>query len=126
MLGPSDTWLMSRSSHQPSEPVYYNKDCRFTKMGISCGARDPTRPILSWLTQSELSYCTVTSHSAYVANSTKSNGVKIDVFDSHANVVKPTFENFIYENVLKSFRFLFSHYNNKFWTKSFYMVEKSY
>ena len=28
MLGKSDAWSMSRSSHQPSEPAYYIEDCR--------------------------------------------------------------------------------------------------
>ena len=28
MLGTSDAWFMSRSSHRPSEPAYYIEDCR--------------------------------------------------------------------------------------------------
>ena len=28
MLGTSDTWLMSRSSHRPSKPAYYIEDCQ--------------------------------------------------------------------------------------------------
>ena len=28
MLGTSDTWLMSRSSQQATEPAYYIVDCR--------------------------------------------------------------------------------------------------
>ena len=28
MLGTSDAWSTSRSSHQPSEPVYYIEDCQ--------------------------------------------------------------------------------------------------
>ena len=28
MLGTSDAWSMSLSSHQPSEPAYYIEDCR--------------------------------------------------------------------------------------------------
>ena len=28
MLGTSDAWSMSRSSHRPSEPAYYIEDCR--------------------------------------------------------------------------------------------------
>ena len=28
MLGTSDSWSMSRSSHRPSEPAYYIVDCR--------------------------------------------------------------------------------------------------
>ena len=28
ILGTSDAWSMSRSSHQPSDPAYYIEDCR--------------------------------------------------------------------------------------------------
>ena len=28
MLETSDAWLMSRSSHRPSDPAYYIEDCR--------------------------------------------------------------------------------------------------
>ena len=31
MLGTSDAWSMSRSSHRPSEPAYYIEDCRISK-----------------------------------------------------------------------------------------------
>ena len=35
MLGTSDTWSMSRSSQQPSEPAYYIVDCQiFDLLGI--------------------------------------------------------------------------------------------
>ena len=30
MLATSDAWSMSRSSHRPSEPVYYIEDCRIS------------------------------------------------------------------------------------------------
>ena len=30
MLGTSDTWSMSRSSHRPSEPAHYIEDCRIS------------------------------------------------------------------------------------------------
>ena len=30
MLGTSDTWLMSRLSHRPSNPAYYIEDCRIS------------------------------------------------------------------------------------------------
>ena len=31
MLGTSDAWLMSRSSHRPIDPAYYIEDCRILK-----------------------------------------------------------------------------------------------
>ena len=33
MPGTSDAWLMSRSSHQPSEPAYYIEDSRISRLG---------------------------------------------------------------------------------------------
>ena len=32
MLGTSDAWSMSHSSHRPSEPVYYIEDCRILEL----------------------------------------------------------------------------------------------
>ena len=31
MLGTSDAWLMSHSSHRPSKPAYYIEDCRISR-----------------------------------------------------------------------------------------------
>ena len=40
MLGTSDTWSMSRSSHRPSEPAYYIEDCQISKNSWpQCGVR---------------------------------------------------------------------------------------
>ena len=33
MLGTSNAWLMSRSSHRPSEPAYCIEDCRILFLG---------------------------------------------------------------------------------------------
>ena len=44
MLGTSDAWSMSLSSHRHSEPAYYIEDCRilnFVKFTIVCGWRCP-------------------------------------------------------------------------------------
>ena len=54
MLGTSDTWSMSHSSHRPSEPVYYIEDCRifgcchvipcqFSPLQYSCTAKSATQ-----------------------------------------------------------------------------------
>ena len=32
ILGTSDTWWMSRSSHRPSKPAYYIEDCRISSV----------------------------------------------------------------------------------------------
>ena len=32
MLGTSDTWSMSRSSHRPSNPAYFIEDCRISRL----------------------------------------------------------------------------------------------
>ena len=63
MLGTSDAWSMSCLSHQPSEPAYYNEDCRIlisllqvsksinstslAKMGITISPIQPIVVLLS-------------------------------------------------------------------------------
>ena len=42
MLGTSDAWAMSRSSHRPSEPAYYIEDCRISNTFGSCWHEDRT------------------------------------------------------------------------------------
>ena len=37
MLGESDPWLMSRSSHRASDPAYYIEDCRIYSFWANVG-----------------------------------------------------------------------------------------
>ena len=47
MLGTSDTWLMSHSSHRPSEPAYYIEDCRIS--GVERGEPATNLKIVKFL-----------------------------------------------------------------------------
>jgi hypothetical protein len=40
MLGTSDAWLMSRSSHRPRDPAYYIEDCRFSNVEVFCNSSE--------------------------------------------------------------------------------------
>ena len=55
ILGISDAWSMSRSSHRPSEPAYYIEDCRISSQtGGLCSVRADGRGLEALLASASI------------------------------------------------------------------------
>ena len=74
MLGTSDTWLMSHSSHRPNKPEYYMEDCRISRENdenMGCAGASGNRQILVYLSLPNMGSPYTISYNIHNVNNNK-------------------------------------------------------